>query len=280
MSEEQSDALRIPLEIRTEDIKELQDIISDISKAQSEVRELRPLRGKTTGISRSPLASRSAGLGIYGAAAIQSEATPGQRARDVKSRTPFVRDTEFDKIKDRLDEVESGAESSKQFLGKVANTLGLGGIYQNTVKGNAGGVAKWVVSEAGVVSRGGGLMGMTSKGMGGILGGIGGLAGRAFLPVAIIMSILEIVSTTVSDMFKPGGIFDRRLKIDLRKEIASSISRQEKEDINRGLKVIRTEVHPGNRGQSGSYTSLSRVVSGQPLFNLNQDLYSKSLGII
>jgi hypothetical protein len=90
----------------------------------------------------------------------------------------------------------------------------------------------------------------------GALGGIVGAAGKAFLPLAIITTIVSIAKGILDSALAPGGPLDRRFKRVVGDEVASANSLELKARINQDKLVIRTQVYPNLRGEAGTGSNL------------------------
>lgn len=242
------DKLRIPIEIKTDDLEELQEVIKGINDAESNVRAL-PKKGKAGGgaATRAPIAERERPFegGIFD----QSRAaTP--LGKDRTSRQATKRDNEFSKLKDQVNKVEEATGQFGSQLAGMATNLGFAGVA--TVAGrNAQKIKGGVPTKAAIAgtSAASGAVAMAQGGVGGLMGKFGGLVTKAFLPVAIITSILQLVTTITKEMFRDGGFFDRRFRRQINEEVASATDRKEKAEIQQGLRVLRITPVAGFRGE-------------------------------
>jgi hypothetical protein len=222
------DALRIPIEIKTEDSAEIQQMITELAEAESDIRSVTPRRGRGTGDTSSRSAftpSSEESGGIFGS--MGGEAMPIQ-GRDKKSKTPFQRENEFSKLKDQVQQQE-------QKLGAAQKAQqGLGGLAQGMDYAR--------------------ILGDRS----GIIGKLGSMAGRAVIPIAVAMQIIGMIHSVIQEALKPGGPLDRRFKRIIGDEIAATADLNFKEEINQGFKVIRISTQPGLRGEAGVSSNLQR----------------------
>mgnify|MGYP001566893053 CR=1 FL=1 len=245
MSKESNDALRIPIEIKTEDIKELQGLIQEINDAKSDIRELKPLRGKSSSTSsRSPFTSNGGLEGGIFSGVRQGETMPS-KSRNTTSRQAIQRDSEFSKLREQVNEVEE----RQNVLGK-----GLGVLTQATGFGS--------------------LLG--AKGGSGIQNFVGGIAGKLFLPIAIATAVMELIQQGINLALGPGGPWDRRFKRDIKNEISSAAEREEKLQIRAGDRVIRLTASSTDRSM-GSERNLQQKLAGRPQFS--QLLSGRSKGL-
>ena len=231
------DSLKVPIEIKTEDLDEIRKLINDISQAENDLRSLKATprkgRGKGDDSSRSAFAQPEEvdeRGGIFGAR--EGPATP-TTAKDKKSKTPFQRESEFAKLKNQVQEQEE-------------KTAGLG----QTVQGGLGAATQGIGFAQLIAGPNPGKAG---------LGAVAGIAGKAFLPLAIATTIVEMVKGIIDNMLGPGGLLDRRFKRVVSQEIASSVSLEKKAKINQGFLVVRTQVQPNLRGEAGTGSSLRNL---------------------
>ena len=228
MSSDSGDALHIPIEIKTEDSAEIQELINSLAAAESDLRSIGPRRGRGTGdtSSRSAFTNQDEeGDGIFGG--MSGEALPS-KGRDSTSKSPFQRENEFSKLKDQVQQQEK--------------RIGLGQQVQQGV---------------GMATQGIGFASMIgSRNPEGMLGRLGGMASKAFLPLAILTTVIETVHMVIQEALKPGGPLDRRFKRVISEEVAGTISLEKKEEINQGFKVVRISTQPGIRGEAGVSSNL------------------------
>ena len=230
LSSKKGDALKIPIEIKTDDLDEIRELINDLAEAESDVRSIRPRKGRGTGDTSSrsaftPASEESGGiLGTMGGDALPT------RGRDRTSKTPFQRENEFSKLKDQVQQQEQ----------KI-------GMAQKTQQG------------LGVATQGIGFAQMLGgPNMAGKLGFIANIANKAFLPLAIVTTIIEIASGILNEALKPGGPLDRRFKRIIGDEIAATTDLEFKEEVNQGFKVIRISTQPSLRGEDGVTSNLQK----------------------
>jgi len=234
MSAAGEDSLKIPIEIKTDDLDEIRALINEISQAENDLRSLKatPRKGRGSGdqSSRSaftPSEDRDDRGGIFGNR--EGPATPSS-AKDKKSATPYQRESEFAKLQNKVQEQEARSAG------------GIGGL-QSGLSG-----ASQAVGFAGL-----------GGGTGGAIGSIAKVAGKAFLPLAVVTTIVGIVQGIIDNMLGPGGILDRRFKRVVAEEMASATSLEKKAKINQGFLVVRTQVQPNLRGEAGTGSSLRNL---------------------
>jgi hypothetical protein len=253
------DKLRIPIEIETGDLKELNETINNISKAESDLRAL-PRKGKgKDDTSRSALNTSQGESPFAGGIFEQTrtgQATPSP-VRDKTSRQAFTRENEFRKLKDQVDRVEDATSTIASGLGGMAANLGFAGvatavgINQDKLAGKSGALPIGFAQRAqgGVQSVSSGVS-LAKGGIGGMMGGFAGIATKAFLPAAVAATIYELITTVLQELFRPGGFLDRRYRRVIDDEVASLTERDEKAELQQGIRILRTTPVAGFRGSS------------------------------
>jgi hypothetical protein len=247
MSSDSSDALHIPIEIKTEDLEEIRELLNQLDNAQGDIRSITPRRGRGTGdmSSRSAFASPDEiGSGIFGG--MTGEALPS-KGRDRSSKSPFQRENEFSKLRDRVDQQEQRITAGQQ----IQQGLGM----FNQAADYASTLTRFNPSNA-----------MAQM--------IGGIAGKAVVPIAILSTIVGIVQQALDFAFSPGGPFDVRFKRVLKTEMASTMSREEKAQIAQGIKIVRMTSYAGYRGVASSVNG-EGAKSGIPVYDINLELGAK-----
>lgn len=247
MSKESGDALRIPIEIKTEDLQELQSIIQDITEAQTAVREIKPSRGKRSDSSSrsaiSPLSSDA--FGIF--SNVREGETLPAKTRDKTSRQAFQRESEFAKMREELQDVKNQQQTLNEGLGLLTQASGFGSLLSGS---------------------------KFSK-----LKTVGTLATKAFLPIAAITTITSLVEDLMDKWVAPGGILDRRFRRNVREESLKLTNLSEKAEISAGRRVIRVTTISGLRGDDAQVRSnLDYVKSGVRIYDFNGVL-SKNVGV-
>ena len=250
MSSQSGDSLRIPIEIKTEDLDEIRELINDISRAQSDLQNLKavPQKGRGSGdqSSRSAYANPTdtGGNGIFGGSDF-GDALPSS-GRDKTSKAPVQKENQFAKLEQKVNEVEQN--------------------QQDAIKG-ALGTATQGVGFASIIGK---------QGAGGLAGLIHSSASRAFIPLAVITTIVEIAHSVVETLLKPGGLWDIRFKRNVKEEVASASERSLKAQISQGLKVIRVTSYSGQRAQALAGT-MDAHKAGLPIYDMNMELRGKGI---
>lgn len=271
----EGDSLKIPIEIKTDDLDEIRELINEIATAESDLHTLKPRKGKGSGDTSSRSAFANPPENLFGAFGQLGENKPSNtQGKDKTSKQPFQRESEFKKLKERVEQNESSTAKIFTGIGQAIGIKSFGSA--NAFKD--GTAATKFASIAGVGNQGI-LAGATLArgGLGGVVGRITGIAGKAFLPVAAIMTIISTVELIVSEFFKPGGELDRRYRRVIRDEISGSVEQTKKQAIKQGSMVVRVETIAGVRGERGLNSNLSNLISNNSVY-LN-DLHQKSRGL-
>ena len=229
MSSDSGDALHIPIEIKTDDAAEIQELINSLAEAESDIRSIGPRRGRGTG----DTSSRSAftNQAMKKVMVYLVEWVEKHYRQKVETEHPNLHSkerTNLAKLKNQVEQQEQRigmAQQAQQGIGMATQGIGFASML--------GGPDKI-----------------------GVLGKLGGMASKAFLPLAIITSVIEIVSGVLKDALAPGGPLDRRFKRVVSEEIAGTMSLTKKEEINQGFKVVRISTQPGLRGEAGVGSNL------------------------
>ena len=169
MSSDSGDALHIPIEIKTEDLEEIRELLNQLDNAQGDIRSITPRRGRGTGDMSSRSACTSAdeiGSGIFGG--MTGEALPS-KGRDRTSKSPFQRENEFSKLRDRVDQQEQRITGGQQ----VQQGLGI----FNQAADYASTLTRFKTSDMAQM--------------------LGGIAGKTVVPIAIISTIAGLLDSNV-----------------------------------------------------------------------------------
>lgn len=244
MSKESGDALRIGIEIKTEDLQELQSLIQEITEAQSSVRELTPLKGKSKGGSRSATAASSdEGFGIFSSSR-EGEAMPS-KGRDKSSKQAFQRESEFDKIQNRIQEIEQANNAQIQVLSTMANQIGMGGIVGSMLQSKGGGLLN---KKSGLIA---GISPLSSGKLSGLsgLGNIIGVAGGFGFAASIA---LQAAQSVISWLQSPGNLLDARYKRIIKDELAGATEREARAEIRQGIRLLHVTPYGSFRGTGTS----------------------------
>jgi hypothetical protein len=245
MSSDSGDALHIPIEIKTEDLQEIRELLNQLDNAQGDIRSITPGRGRNGDTSSRSAFARTddeAG-GIFGG--MGGEALP-MKGRDRTSKSPFQRENEFSKLKNQVQDQEK--------------RIGIGQQAQQGLN---------MITQGADYAR---ILGKPNSDS--LLSMFGNVAGKAVVPLAILTTIAGLVSQALSMAFAPGGIWDVRFKRVLKNEIASTMSRTEKAQIAQGLKIIRMTSYAGYRGVASSVSG-EGAKSGIPVYDINLELGAK-----
>ena len=245
------DKLKIPIEIKTDDLDEIRELINEISQAQADLQNIKatPRKGRGTGDTTSKSAFTSPEPrdgGIFGGN--EGDALPTQ-GRDKKSKTPYQRENEFAKLQNQVQDVQQkqdAFDSIQQGLGGATQGIGFAQLVAGPNPGTKG------------------------------LGAIANVAGRAFLPLAIVTTVISIVKGILDQALAPGGPLDRRFRRQIDEEIVNATSLEKKQQTNQGFRVVRTQLYPSLRGVGTS----SNVRDERPAAIYDIGLASGMAGVV
>jgi hypothetical protein len=273
MSSEGGDALRIPIEIKTDDLQEIQDLINEISKAESDIDVLKPRKGKGTGdvTSRSAFAREDEIDERGGVFGMRTDDALPTAIRDKKSRSPLQRENEFSKMRDQVEQQNQGnIIGSLVNAGFVGNLAGFKGVEKFQK-------AQSVLPLANIATGGlrGGVIGAAGFG-----GGLKSLAGKAGIFGMLAMVAMEVVQSTIEFLYRPGGALDKRFKRDMDKESVRMIDLNDKSDINQGRRIVRVTTATSLRGTDSQVrSSLDVYKSGQRIYDMDGQNMVKNTGV-
>jgi len=231
------DAVRVPIEIKTDDLEEIQQLIQQLTEAEEEIRKAKteekgalPRKGRARdGESKAPLEAADIDErgGIFGGS--MEEAMP-QKYKDKTTKTPMQRESAWTDMQNKVAQNQAAVKQQGNFMQNIQGTLGQ-------------------------VSGGVGMAGLAGS-AGGMLGKLGKMASRAFIPLAIVTTIVEMGMMVIGEALKPGGPLDRRFKRDAKNEVGNTLSLEKKAEINQGFRVVRVSTQPLVRGEAGTTSSL------------------------
>ena len=229
------DAVRVPIEIKTEDLEEIQQLIQELTEAEEEIRKAKteekgalPRKGRARdGESKAPYeaADMDERGGIFGGT--MEEAMP-QKYKDKTSKTPHQKESAWTDMQRKVQENQAAIQEQGNFMQNIQG--GLGQV--------SGGIGMAGLAQGAVPAR---LLGMASK---------------AFLPLAIITSAVQVGMFFLQEALKPGGPLDRRFRRRAQDEVANTLELEKKAEINQGFKVVRVSSQPLIRGEAGTTSSL------------------------
>ena len=264
------DKLRIPIEIKTEDSKEIRELIQDISEAEQDLREIRPRKGKGD-----PSVFRGAfqpsgteeGFGIFGQRRGE-EALP-QQLRDKQSKQAFERSNAFKDLQSQVQQVEQQQQDLLSATTGIAQNLGLTGLLTS-----GAGVGNKVKGAAQDVT---GLTSIARNPTGKLGGAITSIGIKAFLPLFVATTVAESVTQVLDLLQSPGGPLDLRFKRIMQDEIASATERDKKAELRQGIRMVRISPYAGFRGVSAT-NAAQAYLRGQPQILIDNDVEYRSKG--
>jgi len=294
MSVKDDSAIKVPIEIKTEDIAEIQDLIQKLSEAEGDISRIKST-GITSGASPQTFggqARRAGGErvttegrgGIFGKQ--DDDDTLPMSFRDRTGRQAMKRGNRFTDLEKQVQQMEEENMAAMggmldQFIGMgtaylpfVGGTAALGAgrkYMQNKLNQKAQAVVGAPVPKVGIGVR---AMGMLSK-----VGAIAGSLGPIGAAVGIVVSGIMASKAFVDWMQGPGGFWDIRYKRHIAKEMDPFLERREKQEINVGLRTVRVTTSPAVRGQNQVFSTQEAVKKGIPVYNGEFEAFSKGLYI-
>ena len=236
-SEGRTDAIKIPLEYTTEAEETVDEILQKTIEAQENIRELKaseqtlPRKGRGTGDTTAKSAfAREDDMSSFGGIFSTQRDDLGVIGRDKTSKQPLQKENQFKQLRDQVNDMEQkmgATQKIQQGVGVATQAVGFGQF-------------------------------LGGQGATGVMAKVASYASKAFIPLAILTTVVETVSSLLTEALKPGGPLDRRFKRVIGDEIAATTSLAEKEEINQGFKVLRISTQPGLRGESGVTSNLQQ----------------------
>ena len=311
MSERKGDdAVRVPIEIKTEDLSELQQLIQQLTEAEEASRTARasgaalPSKGSAGAQSFAGQAKRSgrdaaAGEGPGGIFGGEKgmQATP-QTFRDRSGRQAMKRENQFSALQDQVNQMQE--EQMEATVSMMDQLIGMGSAYLPFVGGSK--FVSWgqhkLMSKlkqraaAGVTPQGGFAGAAAQAGLMGV-GATGGKAGMLMSKISMIAGRMPVIGTVIAAVIggimagkqltdwlqSPGGFWDIRYKREIYKEMDPFLSRREKQEINIGLRTVRVTSIPAVRGRNQVFSTLEAVKKGIPIYDGEFEAFSKGLYI-
>ena len=276
MSERKGDdAVRVPIEIKTEDLSELQQLIQELTEAEEASRTARasgalPARGSAgaqsfAGQARKSGRDSAAGEGpggIFGGVR-EKDAMP-MTFRDRTGKQALARESPFKEMQQQMKDLAE--EQTEQTMGMLDQLVGMGMAYIPFVGGQAAlttgqkvlmnklkqRAAQRNMAQLGMPQGGGvspaGIMPPVGAGMGGgakmmaVMGKIRMMAARGGpigAAIAVGMTAIMLSKEYIDWTHSPGGPNDLRFRRVVSDEMNPLIEREKKQEINIGTRVVR-----------------------------------------
>lgn len=124
------------------------------------------------------------------------------------------------------------------------------------------------------------LLSMTSgKGGLGLMGRIGGIAGLG-APIGVGLMLPTVVQAVIKELQRPGGLLDKRVKIDARNETLAELSRQTRQNTRIGDRQVIIQQFQGFRNYDGYASTNTRdLIRDNADRVLNIGLLDKAQGV-
>ncbi len=113
---------------------------------------------------------------------------------------------------------------------------------------------------------------------GGPLGALKGLAFKMVPFIGIALVAKGVIQGILTELLRPGGFLDRRLKIFVGKQLLVLTKRDEAAQLSRGFRTLIVTSTPGLRGPTSQlFNTQQAIKSGIPLLAENQEALSKGV---
>jgi hypothetical protein len=287
---QQDDALRIPIEIKTDDLTEIKDLINDITEAESDLTRIKGGRQAQTfsGQSRAASGMRTTteGRGGIFESSMEQDTMP-MNLRDRSSKQAHTRENAFNALQDQVNDMqEQAAEDTASIIDQAMGMAGsyvpfhlynkFGGPVQNKIrnqiKQRMGTSAP--AGQTKLPAAGGRIAGVMTR-----LAPVLAMAGPIGAVVGAVLSAVFVTKAITDWLQGPGGFWDIRYKRKIGQEMDPFLERREKQEINIGLRTIRVTSSPAIRSASQVFSTQQAVKKGIPIYNGEFESYSKGLYI-
>ena len=293
---QQDDALRIPIEIKTDDLTEIKDLINDITEAESDLTRIKGGRQAQTfsGQSRAASGMRTTteGRGGIFESSMEQDTMP-MNLRDRSSKQAHTRENAFNALQDQVNDMqEQAAEDTASIIDQAMGMAGsyvpfhlynkFGGPIQNKIttkiKQRMGSTSFAASGGNGrtpqIPAAGGRIAGVMTR-----LAPVLAMAGPIGAVVGAVLSAVFVTKAITDWLQGPGGFWDIRYKRKIGQEMDPFLERREKQEINIGLRTIRVTSSPAIRSANQVFSTQEAVKKGIPIYNGEFESYSKGLYI-
>lgn len=302
MSVKDDSAIRVPIEIKTEDIAEIQDLIQKLSEAEGDISRIKST-GITSGASPQTFGGQARRAGgervtTEGRGGIfdkqgGDDALP-MSFKDRTGRQAYKRENQFKALQDQVKDMQE--DQQQAFGGMLDQVIGMAGGYvpffaMNKLTGsplirnkinklkqmqanaaNAAGTAAGAGMLGKIKSGGARAAGLVSR-----VATAATTAGPIGLIIAGIMAAFMVSTEYLKWLQGPGGFWDIRYRRNIQKEMDPFFDRKYKQEINVGQRVVRVTSSPAVRGQDQMHSTYGAVKKGIPIYNGEFEAYSKGL---
>ena len=305
------DAVRIPIEIKSEDMAELQQLLQQLTEAEEAARTSRasggalPSKGTAGAQTFGGQAKRSGREGAAGegpggifAGVRDMDAMPTS-FRDRTGRQAMQRESPFKALQDQvkkqadeqmentiglMDQMMQMGMGYVPFIGgaKIMGAVqkhGVNRLKQHMQKNAAQGAASPAFAAAGgaagaMVPAGSGSKAFKVLSMVRNVSARGGAVGAI---IAAVLTTIMLSKTYIDWTHSPGGPNDLRYRRVIATEMDPLFERKEKQEINMGIRTVRISGSPATRGETQIRSTLEQVRRGVPVYNGEFEAYAKGL---
>ena len=295
---QKDDALHIPIEIKTDDLNEIKDLINEITQAESDLTRIKGGSQSQSFAGQSRAASgmktTTEGRGGIFESTLMEGATMPLNLRDRSGKQAHTRENAFSALQDQVEGMEQ--QQGEQIATMFDQAFGLAGGYAPFMAFNkfSGPFQQKVMPKvkAKMANIGMGVAGVaTGTGTAAKVAGAG-IRGAAMLSrvatiaagggpvgliVAAVIGALLAGKAFIDWAHGPGGIWDLRYKRKISQELDPFFDRKYKQEINAGLRTIRVTGMQAVRGGSQVHSTQDMIKRGIPIYNGEFEAFSKGL---
>ena len=292
---QKDDALRIPIEIKTDDLNEIKDLINEITEAESDLTRIKGGRQSQSFAGQSRAASgmktTTEGRGGIFQSSMEQDTMP-MNLRDRSSKQAHTRENSFNALQDQVNDMQQ--QAGEDAAGIMDQAMGMAGGYvpfhlynkfggpiQNRIRNK---IKQKMGTTSFAASAGNGPRPTPAAG-----GRIAGIMAKVAPVLAMAGPIGAVVGAAISAVFVtkaitdwlqgPGGFWDIRYKRKIGQEMDPFLERKTKQEINIGLRTIRVTSSPAIRSANQVFSTQQAVKKGIPIYNGEFESYSKGLYI-
>tara|TARA_R110000764_G_scaffold31537_2_gene72084 strand:+ start:73 stop:942 length:870 start_codon:yes stop_codon:yes gene_type:complete len=287
---QKDDALHIPIEIKTDDLNEIKDLINEITQAESDLTRIKggSQSQSFSGQSRaaSGMKTTTEGRGGIFESSMQQDTVP-MNLRDRSSKQPHTRENAFNALQDQVNDMQQ--QAGEDAASMIDQAMGMAGSYapfhiynkiggpiqnkiRNQIKQNFGTATP--IGQTKLPATGGRIGGIMAR-----LAPVLAMAGPIGAVVGAAISAVFVTKAITDWLQGPGGFWDIRYKRKIGQEMDPFLERKSKQEINIGLRTIRVTSSPAIRSANQVFSTQQAVKKGIPIYNGEFESYSKGLYI-
>lgn len=161
------------------------------------------------------------------------------KPKDKTSRQAVIKENQFKKMKKELTSLQKAQKSADEQAKKIQGMLGF-------LSGGQAGIAKFALKLVPFI-----------------------------MPILIVMGFIDLV---MKELFRDGGLFDRRLNLRIAKQWLKLTNRKEAKQLSEGYGTLRVTTRSGLRGPTTQVFNPQQLAKrGTPFLSEDQEMLSKNI---